>query len=197
MMGTSYTDLVDSHVSLADAPREGARMVKWLQARGIIGEGQREGDLYPIRPDDPPSVQAWKNSDRLVYPPGPNYREASTQVGREDHYPDWFRVYTDRRVYHAGVNELEIYCTQCGDEQVQHGDAWSDAIKTWLAEKPETLVCAKCGHAAPLSGWTFDWVWGFGNLGFKFDSLWELNSHFIEAFEKELGRPLTVVTGHM
>ncbi len=189
-MGENYTQLVDSRVSLADAPGEGARMLRWLQTRGIVGEGQREGDLYrEFISDDESSLT---KIDTTVYRPGPHYRKASMYDDPERLHHNWLTIYTEHSVYHAGEFGVGIYCTACGDEQSQHGEAWSDAIQTWWEGQPETLVCEKCGYEAPLSGWRFDPVWGFGNLCFSFHN-WHLYPHFIEEFEKELGRPLTVV----
>lgn len=82
-MGENYTQLVDSKVTLADAPREGARMINWLQGRGIIGPAQREGDLN--RKDlGLPEQHRLSRIDTTVYRPGPNYREAC----RSDYLPD-------------------------------------------------------------------------------------------------------------
>jgi hypothetical protein len=193
-MGENYLQLVDSSVPLAEASREGARMVQWLQRRSIVGPAQREGDLNR---QDLGLTQEHRLSqiDTMVYRPGPNYREAceSDHLLRLQH--NWLTVIAERTVFHAGDSGLGIYCLRCDEEQSQHGEDWNDAVTAWWGGQQESLTCMKCGHEAPLSGWRFDPVWGFGNLGFSFHN-WDLHPRFIMEFEKELGRPLTVVTVH-
>jgi hypothetical protein len=195
-MGENYTQLVDSQVNLADAAEEGARMLRWLQVRGIVGPARREGDLYleDYGPDLSPAGKSLAEIDTIVYRPGPNYRQAAMYDGPAHLHHNWLEIITERTVFHAGDGGLGVFCIQCSHEQPVHG-VLDEAIMTWWKGDPETLVCENCGHAAPLSGYKFDPVFGFGNLGFSFHN-WHLYPEFIEAFQKELGRPLTVVIVH-
>ncbi len=187
-MGGRFTQLVDSQINLREAAGEGARMVAWLQARGIIGSGRRRGNVWK----EQFGSALIEGADAMVYPPGPNFHEA-----HEESYPDdkpngdWCEVIAERRVYPPG-GSFEILCPRCGEDQVKLGKAWSETIDAWYHGWPKNLVCAACGHEAPLSGWRFEDPWGFGNLCFSFES-WNLHPEFIKAFEEELGRPLSVV----
>jgi hypothetical protein len=193
-MGENYIQLIDPGVPLAEAPHEGARMVQWLQGRGIIGPAQREGDLN--RQDFGLTKEAGLGQiDATMYRPGPNYREACESDGLLRLQHNWLTVIAERTVFHAGDSGPGIYCLRCDEEQSQHSEDWNDALAAWWVGQPESLTCVKCGHKAPLSGWRFDPVWGFGNLGFSFHN-WLLYPHFIQEFEKQLGRPLTVVIVH-
>lgn len=197
-MGTNFTELVDPYVSLEDAPPEGARMVAWLQARGIIGLGRPRRELWHGCRESPPLIEP----DRIVYPPGPNFRNAH---GDADHPDDdswlhtqsnneWFHVASERGVYLPG-GTFQIRCPRCGEDQLEYGEAWSEAISAWYRGQPENLVCAACGYDAALSEWVGGYVdspWGFGYLAFSFES-WSLRLEFIKAFERKLGRPLIVV----
>ncbi len=187
-MGGRFTQLVDSQINLREAAGEGTRMVAWLQARGIIGSGQSQADFCQENFGYVPSFDA----DNMVYPPGLNFLDAY-----EESYPgdkpdgDWLEVIIQRRAYLPG-GSFDVLCPQCGRDQVKLGDAWLETIDAWFHGWPKNLICAACGHEAPLSDWRFDPPWGFGNLGFSFES-WSIRPEFLEAFEKELGRPLSVV----
>ncbi len=188
-MGDFNTILVDSEVSLDDAPHEAARMISWLHGRGIIGPAEVEqGDC---RGPDGSYAKVAVN----VYRPGPSFKEASEydETLRLSH--NYLEVTTQRTIFTAGDNGIGIYCTRCDTEQTRLGDEWNDAFQTWFDGHPEPLTCVRCGHVAQLSGWRFDPVFGFGNLGFRFNN-WFLSSSFVQAFERELGRPLTIVHEH-
>lgn len=188
-MGEFNTILVDPQVSLDDAPREAARMIAWLQARGIIGPAEVE-EGHPKLPDG-----SYGKVGYTVYRPGPNFREASENESVLTLHYNYLEVTTERTIFTAGDNGIGIYCVECNTEQTALGDEWNNAFQTWWEGHPEPLTCIQCGHTAHLAGWRFDPVFGFGNLGFSFNNWFPLPS-FIQAFERELGRPLTVVHEH-
>jgi hypothetical protein len=183
-----FTQLVDPQINLREAAGEGARMVAWLQARGIIGSGRRRDEVW----QEQFGHDSGHRDDTTVYPPGSNFREAHEESYAGDKpNGDWLVVIAERGVYPPG-GSFEILCPCCGKDQVKLGDAWSEVIDAWYHGWPKNLVCAACGHEAPLSGWRFEDPWRFGNLCFSFES-WSLRPEFIKAFEAELGRPVSVV----
>ncbi|WP_114945918.1 hypothetical protein [Microvirga calopogonii] len=188
-MGDFNTILVDSQVSLDDAPHEAARMISWLQRGGIIGPAKVE-EGYRRGPDG-----SYAKVDVNVYRPGAKFREASEGDGPLKLSYNYLEVTTERTIFTAGDNGIGIYCTQCDAEQTRLGDEWNNAFQTWFDGHPEPLTCIQCAQTAHLSEWRFDPVFGFGNLGFRFNN-WSLLSSFLQAFERELGRPLTIVHQH-
>jgi Zn ribbon nucleic-acid-binding protein len=188
-MGDFNTILVDFTVSLDNSLHVAGRMMSWLQAKCIVGPPEVEEEYAHA------SAGSYSKVENIVYRPGPNFREAS-----EDDRPlrlsyNYLEITTERTIFTAGDNGIGIYCTKCSTEQTELGHAWNDAFQTWFEGHPEPLTCVRCGYAAHLSGWRFDPVFGFGNLGFRFCN-WFLRPTFIQAFERELGRPLTVVHEH-
>jgi hypothetical protein len=193
-MGAFYTVLVDSSVGLDEAPGEAARMVNWLQERGIIASTEVEKG----------SAESPDGSDNqvenTVYRPGPNFLEASDDA--DDPRFSILRLEDNSlEVVQRGPPSTQVimasvsHCPKCATEQSEQGDEWNNAFQTWWEGHPEPLVCVECGNSAHLSGWRFDPVFGFGNLGFSFHNS-ALRPEFVKAFERELGRPLTVVHEH-
>jgi hypothetical protein len=106
-MGAFYTVLVDSSVGLDEAPGEAARMVNWLQERGIIASTE-------VEKGSAESPDCSDNQvENTVYRPGPNFLEASDDADDprfsilrlEDNS---LEVVSKRTIFHAGDNGIGI-----------------------------------------------------------------------------------------
>lgn len=179
--------LVAPDITPEDAPKEAARMLNWLQTQGIID----------------PNFQAIEY-DEVIYRPMPAYKEpvlyvidgviVPTQLP-ENQLKNSLSIVTERTVFHAGGNGIGIYCPQCGEEQTEHSNVWSDAVSDWYEGKTESLACFQCDFDSLLSGWQFNPQWAFGNLGFSFHN-WDIHDDFIAKFEHALGSKIIAVYQH-
>jgi hypothetical protein len=196
-MSDHYVTIVDIDVELSQAPARAAPIIAWLQAEGIIGEATTAGEvnrrwLISIGNHSDNDLTA----DRaVVYPPGPNYRQACNQTFDISSL-DWLEVQIERQVFTAGENGIGILCASCHADQYELGNAWGDAINDWYSGGTGMLACAACSWEAPLRQWTFDPVWAFGNLGLKFKN-WSLEPNFVADICQRLGSETRVVHMHL
>ncbi|KVN37097.1 hypothetical protein WT11_08280 [Burkholderia stagnalis] len=200
---SNFTYLVDPAISLDAAPAEAQRMIAWLQARGIVGDATRVGDLsrewcrsHGLEEDDLTAKLTGK--DAIGYPLGPHYANASdADAHRPPSIPNWLEVVVERRVFDAGGGGLEVFCPACDAEQTALSNTWSIAISNWFdGDDSAPLTCGMCGHLQPMTQWRYEPPWAFGNLGFNFQN-WQLSDTFIAEFGAAYGRPLTVVYQHI
>jgi hypothetical protein len=189
--------IVDIDVDLTEAPAQAARMVAWLQSEGIIGEGVRTGELYRRWLSSIGSNHASErvNDPKVVYPPGPSVSKAC-KVDLSGLFYNWLEVDIERQVFTAGEHGFGIFCPSCTADQTETGRKWGDAISDWYEGGDGKFSCAACGIEAPVVQWTFDPVWAFGNLGFRFCD-WVLEPAFILAFQEKLGNESKVVYAHL
>jgi hypothetical protein len=197
-MSEHSVTIVDIDVSLIDSPAVAARMLAWLQTEGIVGEGVREGDIY----------RAWLQSfggdltsslisqDKIVYRPGPDVRKACDPPVRPDLLKNWLEIDVERQVFHAGEHGIGVRCAACNADQTERSEIWGNAISDWCEGGDGAFRCDACNVQAPLRNWTFDPVWAFGHLGFRFCD-WLLTADFIAEFQRRLGHEIRVVYTHL
>ncbi len=201
-MSEHSVTIVDVDVSLADAPAVAERMLAWLQSEGIVGEGAREGDLYrdwllSIGSDvTRKAASELAGEDRIVYRPGPNVLSACDLAARLDVQRNWLEVDVERQVFHAGEHGIGVQCASCGADQTERSQIWGNAIDDWYRGGDGAFRCDACNTLAPLRDWTFDPVWAFGHLGFRFRE-WILKPDFIAEFQRRLGHEIRVVYTHL
>jgi Zn ribbon nucleic-acid-binding protein len=190
-----HVTIVDIDVSLAEAPAQAARIVAWLQSKGIVAEGVRVGTLWQRWLDSIGSNGSVEQTqdDTIVYPPGPRFRDACTGDDPSTLFYNWLDVKIGRTVFTAGEYGIGVHCPSCKAEQSALGSHWGDAIAQWFEEKEDRFACAACGHEAPLRQWDFDPLWAFGNLGFQFSDWGSLKPEFIRDFTTQLGNEARVV----
>jgi hypothetical protein len=190
--------LVDVDVSLANAPAFAARMLAWLQSEGIVGEGARAGDIYHdwLASFGGDLSSPLVRDDRVVHRPGPQVRRACDAAASLDVLKNWLGVDIERQVFTGGEHGIGIRCPACDADQTEVGGVWGPAIEDWYQGGDGAFRCDACGTTAPLRDWTFDPVWGFGNLGFRFCD-WILKPDFIAAFEQKLGHRMKIVHAHL
>jgi len=197
-MSEHSVTIVDIDVSLADAPAVAARMLAWLQNEGIVAEGMREGDIHRdwLRSigGDPTSPLVGK--DRIVYRPGPDVGKACDPEVRRDLLRNWLEVDVERQVFHAGEHGIGVLCASCGADQTDRSATWGNAIAHWHEGGDGAFRCDTCHVLAPLRDWTFEPVWAFGILGFRFRE-WNLRPDFIADFQRRLGHEIRVVYTHL
>jgi hypothetical protein len=202
-MSEHSVTIVDIDVSLEDAPATAARMLAWLQAEGIVGEGISAGDIQrdwfkSTQPDwfasgGAETVSELINDPRIVYRPGPHYRKACADSAHlEKLTKNWLEIDIQRQVFHAGENGYDAFCPSC---QTQH-ETWLATVDDWYGGGAGILICEYCGYKAPLNQWRIDPVWAFGNLGFRFCD-WLLEPEFVADFIKRLGNNARVVHCHL
>jgi hypothetical protein len=201
-MSEHSVTIVDIDVSLADAPAAAARMLAWLQSEGIVSEGMREGDIYrdwllSVGSDITSKPGSNLVSEgRIVYRPGAKVHKACDPAAHLGLERNWLEVDVERQVFHAGENGIGVQCASCGADQTQRGKIWGNAIGDWHKGTDGAFRCDACNVLTPLRDWTFDPVWAFGNLGFRFCE-WILKPDFIAEFQQRLGHEIRVVYTHL
>ena len=194
-MSEHTVTIVDIGVSLEDAPTTAARMLAWLQAEDIVGDGISAGEIHR---EWLASVGGDTNSElakdpKIVHRPGPNYRTACADGAHlETLTKNWLEIDIERQVFHAGENGYSASCPSC---QTEHG-TWLQTAGDWYGGAEGLLVCEDCGYAAPLNQWRFDPMWAFGNLGFRFCD-WLLEPAFVAEFTRRLGSECRIVYTHL
>ncbi len=194
-MSEHSVTIVDVETALCDAPALAQRMLAWLQAEGIVGEGIREGDIHRqwLQSIGGDTASRRVEEDRTVYRPGPNVHKASSPKARLDGLlVNWLEIDIERQIFDAGEYGLGVFCPSCSSNQREHYEAWGNAMSEWLKGSTGAFDCADCGAEAPLQQWRFDPVWAFGNLGFRFCN-WVLEEEFIADFTNRLGTAHKVV----
>ncbi len=198
-MSEHSVTIVDIDVSLTDAPALAERMLSWLQSEGIVGEGIREGDINRdwLKSIGGDLTSPLVNEDRIVYRPGPEVSKACDPQARLDLFKkNWLEIDVERQVFHAGEHGMGIQCASCGADQTERGEIWGIAIDDWYKGGDGAFRCDACNTLAPLRDWTFDPVWAFGHLGFRFCE-WILRPDFIAEFKRRLGHEIRVVYTHL
>jgi hypothetical protein len=197
-MSEHFTTIVDIDVSLTDAPATAARMLAWLQSEGIIGEGMREGDIYRnwLQSFGGDLTSSLVSADRIVYRPGPEIDKACDPPVRLDLLKNWLEVDVERQMFHAGEHGIGVCCASCGADQTECAETWGNAISDWYEGGNGAFRCDACNVLAPLRDWTFNPVWAFGHLGFRFCD-WLLKPGFIAEFQRRLGHEIRVVYTHL
>ncbi len=197
-MSEHSVTIVDVDVSLPDAPAVAERMLAWLQNEGIISEGVREGDLYRdwLRSIGGDLTSSLLSRDRIVYRPGPGARKACDTSVRCDLLKNWLEIDIERQVFHAGEHGVGVRCASCDADQTERGETWGHAIDDWYNGGDGAFCCDACNTLAPLRDWTFDPVWAFGHLGFRFCD-WILKPDFLAEFQRRLGHEIRVVYAHL
>lgn len=195
-MSEHHAIIVDIDASVDDAPAQAQRMVDWLQANGIVGEGIRTGELYErwLKEIDAPKPWPEAEGNMIVYPPGENVLRAASTNDPTGLFYNWLEIKIGPTVFHAGEGGIGVFCPSCTKDQVPMGDQWVKAIDDWVAGNAGTLLCVECGFIAPLRLWNFDPVWGFGNLGFQFSNWDPLDRKFVDEFMAHLGNEVRVVS---
>lgn len=193
----SFT-IVDIEVTLTDAPAVAARMLAWLQSEGIVGDGIRAGDIYRdwLQSFGGDLTSPLVSQNRIVYRPGPEVRKACDLQVRLELLKNWLEIDVEHRVFHTGEHSIGVRCPSCGADQTERRDAWGNAITDWYMGGDGAFCCLACNTQAPLADWTFDPVWAFGNLGFRFCE-WILKPDFIAEFQQRLGHETRVVYTHL
>lgn len=190
--------IVDIDVSLTEAPAVAAHMLAWLQSEGIVGEGIREGDIYRdwLRSFGGDLTNPLVRQDRIVYRPGHEVRKACDPRVRLDPPKNWLEIDVARQVFHAGEHGIGVRCPTCSADQTERREAWGNAINDWYMGGDGAFRCVACEVQAPIGDWTFDPVWAFGHLGFRFCE-WILKPDFIAEFQQRLGHKMRVVHTHL
>jgi hypothetical protein len=190
--------IVDVDVGLTDAPAVAARMLTWLQSEGVIGEGQRAEDIWRdwLQSFGGDLTSPLAGEDKIVYRPGPNVQKACDPPLRLDLLKNWLEIDVGRTVFHAGEHGIGVRCASCDADQTERDETWGNAISDWYSGGDGAFRCDACSVLAPLRDWTFDPVWAFGHLGFRFCE-WTLKPHFISEFQRRLGHEIRVVYSHL
>jgi hypothetical protein len=197
-MSEHSVTIVDIDVSLIDAPALAARMLAWLQSEGIVGEGIREGDINRdwLQSFGGDLTSSLVSKDNIVYRPGPDVRKACDPQAPLNLLPNWLEIDVERQVFTAGENGIGARCSSCGADQTERREIWGEVINEWYLGGDGIFRCDACNVLAPLRDWTFDPVWAFGNLGFRFCE-WILKPDFIAEFQRRLGHEIRVVYTHL
>jgi hypothetical protein len=190
-MGDSYRVIVDPVATLTEAPILAAKVMEYMISRGIISPERRDCVL----------------SKDQGYPPGNNVGEALAQWTPE--YTPGVPVPLDqigdtvRGCVVNGVIEVVgrtvffnfvdlVRCPLCQADNV-HGE-WGDAVSRWnKGDDLALLKCICCNEKSPLTEWTFDPPWAFGNLGFEFWNWGPMKRSFVDKVSELLGHKVVSI----
>jgi hypothetical protein len=195
-MGDSFRTIVHPVASLADAPALADKVIAHLIKRKIVG---------PVRTD---CVLGKAGG----YPPGDNVGEAlatwspsagsGVPLSLETIVRDLrrsscngVREVVGRTVFHNFGAGLDVVrCPICvGNEVDAH---WSDAVGRWYdGDDHAAFKCSDCNEDSPITQWTFDPPWAFGNLGFEFWNWPPVKKEFIDQVSEILGHKVVLITG--
>jgi hypothetical protein len=100
-----------------------------------------------------------------------------------------------RTVFHNAGGGLDIVrCPLCLANEV--ASAWGEIVARWHeGDDLAALQCTSCNESSPVTEWTFDPPWAFGNLGFEFWNWPPLNRNFVNTIAGILGHKVAVVVG--
>ena len=187
-MGNYFQTLVDRDIPIAAAEGAASKIVRWLIDRGVI---------------EPRAKDCVLSRDKLGYPPGLNYRDViDLPAGCDDYTLDTLtnglEIEIGRQVFYTTWG-LTLVCRKCSGRVDGRGDdAWSQAVGEWYHEKgADMFACPACGHAEPVTEWTYDPPWGFGNLGFTFWNWPPLRPSFVTELSERLGHRTVLVRGKL
>lgn len=175
-MSDNITYVVDTEVSLEEAPALAQRVIDSLCQRGIILPTPQVHELH---------------EEGSRYARGPNVREAARC---DDWFPCGLDVTIERGVYSPVGNGTDsLTCPECGHIYEADDIDFITAIDEWW-EKPDSgfLLCSHCKKAPSITTWKFEPEWGFGNLAFGFSN-WYLKPEFVEEMTRLLGHRVAAV----
>ncbi len=182
-MGDWFQIIVDREASPGEAERLASEIRDWLAGWGIVQNTMTNCVL---------------GGDGQGYAPGPEYR----QVVDFDHHhniqilkTNGLQITVGRMVFHPGQGDYTVSCPKCHTACVQ--SEWNKAIGEWNKGQTGTLYCPICKQSTPITEWTFEPMWGFGNLGFKFWNWPPLKDDFVSEIGKRLAHRIIVVKGKL
>jgi hypothetical protein len=146
-MSQHYVTIVDIDTSLEASPAQTRRMLAWLQAEGIVGDGVRAGDIYRqwLLSFGGDTASELVNDDRIVYRPGPHVHKACSPESHLDSLESWLEVDIKRQVFDAGEYGLGVLCPSCGSDQTEHSQGLGSAIENWFVSGSGQANCEACG----------------------------------------------------
>lgn len=178
-MGSYFQSVAFPTVTAAEAKDLASKLLEGLVARGILLGAENPDELAP------------------GYPPGPRAHEL-TEPGFEhtrELLANGVVFETERNVFHAGGNGLELTCRACGLEH-SPDSAIGDLVQQWFDGDDDVLLtCRFCGHRERLVDWDGPWPWAFGHLGVTFLGWPRLRPELVRIMEGLVGHPARVVLG--
>jgi len=185
-VGEHFQSIVDRDATSEEAEQLASLVVDVLVKRGII-EADQSSCILGFDPG---------------YPPGPSVKDVVTAPADSlrELWTNGLEVVTERNVFDARQASSDFVCDAChlrfSYEDVSPG--WSDAIDEWYkGEGVGLFACPRCKEAKPITDWTFDPPWGFGNLGFTFWNWPPLRESFVEEITALLGHRTVLVAGKL
>jgi hypothetical protein len=154
------------------------RVVEALNRRGIISLKKTSCVLGPD----------------LGYPPGPQLpqgiRDELLSLGTHG-----LEVTVGRTVHQSWAPEA-IVCPVCWfrEELGEDVSKWYAAVTDWHeGRSPGAIQCCHCGRSTPVTQWSSEPRWAFGNLAFTFWNWPPLEPPFLEI---DLARPIQRILRH-
>ena len=183
-MGDYFQSLVAPDVAADQANSEGARLLEWLIAEGIVSPDKTDCIL----------------SDSLGHRPGPHYVKATGETDPPSFLTmrsNGVGVIAKRNVYWSGQGRLELICSSC-NATFELPERWAPAIGEWFDRRGSGLLaCPQCGGELPVCEWQHHPPWGFSELGFQFWNWPTFTEAFLHEFERRLGSRVVYVYGKL
>jgi hypothetical protein len=186
-MGDWFQVIVDEDATLDEARDLATTVINRLVKDGIV-----EAEISDCTLSD----------DIRGHEPGRNFGEA---VNGADELLRTLRTngletIVGRTVFDSGQGGFDLVCSMC-KARIQSDTAdrdWSSAIQQWYDGAGEGMfACPNCGNTKPITEWTFDPPWGFGNLGFLFWNWPPLKDSFVEGMGDLLKHRVVLVAGKL
>lgn len=181
-MGDTYSKIIITKVSAFAAPAMAERIIHFLIRKQIIADQLTDAVL----------------GQHQGYPPGPHYHEALQEPGDDilNFSVNGVELHVGRQVFYQPGLEA-IHCPHCGENIID--TEWGQALEEWIQETgKELIICPGCQQEQSITGYLFEPLWAFGNLGLSF---WNWGSAFKEGFirdlEKLTGYPIIVQYGKL
>ncbi len=159
----------------------------FLSGKGIIAANPDEEGGYPRggRAMDIADTTPGPRPSHETIPPV--YSHLQVMIGRATHAGDM-----------SDPRDPAASCPKCGKRFEDPDEEWAAAVQDWLSGQGETpLACAACGTATPVTAWTYESGYGFGNLAFRFWNWPPLLPEFLEELRRELGHSVALVAGKL